>query len=457
MLLKRAGVEGRIVRAMMALAVGLSVIYSSPTAVGATVLDGGTLLEVPPALRGREDFVVAKTAPRVTFSLVEGLEPVPEGADGWTVFGEGVCSATGRFYVAFGNNATFDGNCCVYRYDPATHEQRRVLDMARLLGQKPGEFGHGKLHGRLDEMPDGWIYMATYCGLTYGDLSREQQADFGSRLARYNTRTGLAEDLGTPVPGETYPMNGTDTRRGIFHGIGARGGYIAYDLHARRCLYQGKLPGDVQWSDRATLIDPKTGRCYSSDPHTGRIIWYDPHENRFGATTARIPGHPGGKTEAHPGIRCYSRDRLADGSFIVQTSGGVMFKFFPDEQRTETLGLNWLDGCYCPAMAVSGDGGYVYYVPGTHDDPIPGGAAVVQLELATGRRKVLAFLDRSVADRAGYVLGTSYSICLDREDRGLLIAFNGRHGDPGDDAPRLGEPALIHLEFPASQGLKSEH
>lgn len=416
------------------------------------VIEGPELLQVPRELAGRDDFTIAAASPRIVFSTVQGLEPLPTASEGiWTNFSEGVCSSTGKFYVAFSNNADIDGNSCVYEYDMSTHQHRRVLDLARLLDQKPGEFGHGKLHGRLDEMPDGWIYMATFCSITSEKLSAEQKAKVGSRLVRYNTRTGETQDLGMPVLGDTFPMNGTDTRHGIFHGVGLLGGYLAYDLRAQRCLYKGSLPTGIGWSDRATLIDPDTGFCFSSDPASGQIDQYDPKENRFSKTPAFVPEHPAGKQEAHPGIRCYTRSRLADGSFIVQTSSGVMFSFFPDDQRTRLIGLNWLDGCYCPATALSRDGRFLYYTPGTHKDPVPGGNVIVQLDTRTHARKVIAFLDAALGKRTTYRLGTSYSINLDTEDARLLITWNGHVPASAEDAKMAGEPSFMSVEIPVSE------
>jgi len=293
--------------------------------------------------------------------------------------------------------------------------------------------------------------MATCCNLDSQRLSPELRASLGSRLARYHTRTGRAEDLGIPVPGETYPMNGTDTRRGIFHGIGLLGGYIAYDLHTRRPLYQGRLPGDIRWSDRVTLIDPKTGCCYGSDPDTRYIVKYDPRTNRFCRTEATIPESPITGREAHPGIRTYARCRLRDGSFIAQTSGGVMFKFFPDEQRTELIGLNWGDGCYCTAMALSRGGRYLYYTVGRHNQVLKPGPPIVQFDTRTRQKKVLAFLHPYYRKKYGYVLGTSYSICLDAKDANLLITWNGHFPGSGNEEEWAGHPAFMCVEIPAGE------
>jgi hypothetical protein len=414
------------------------------------VTDASELLIRKPENAPAGQWSVAEQPPRITFSSVRGLQANPGHDDWlWTNFGEGFHGSNGKFYVAFGNNAAIDGNCCVYEYDPRTHQQQRVLDMAELLDQEPGEFGHGKLHGRLDEMPDGWVYMATYCSIKSPKISDARRARVGSRFVRYNILTEQAEDLGMPVLGDTYPMNGTDTRRGIFHGVGLRGGYIAYDIHSSTPRYQGRLPGDINWSQRVTLIDPRTGLCFGSDPQTSRIIKYDPQTSRFSTTNADIPRHPEQQTEAHPGIRTYTRRRLPDGSFIVQTSNGVMFKFWPDEEKTTYLGLNWADGGYCPAMALSPDSRYLYYTVGTHGDPLRSGPPLIRLDTRTLEKKVLAFLGPWSKQKHNYKLGTSYAINVDDTGRHLLITFNGRFFEKQPEKVNpYGQPAFMFVELP---------
>lgn len=386
----------------------------------------------------------------VTFSSVRGLEANPGHDDWlWTNFGEGIYASNDRHYVAFGNNAAIDGNACVYEYDPETHQHRRVVDLSTLLDRKPGTFGHGKLHGRLDQTPDGWIYMATYCSIDSPKLPRRQRARVGSRLLRYNVFTDRAEDLGTPVPGDTYPMNGTDTRRAIFHGVGLLGGYIAYDLQARRVLYQGPMPADLNWSQRVTLIDPKTGCCYGSDPETRHILKYDPADNRFSTTSATIPPHPDDSVEAHPGIRVYTRRRLPDGSFLAMTSGGVMFSFWPDQEKTQYVGLNYDRGAYCPALALSEDSRYIYYTTGSHDPDGPAQCCLIRLDTETMKTRVLADLAPLYKKRHNYLLGTSYSITIDHTGRHLLITINGRFvTNPNDHFAPAGQPAFLYVQLP---------
>lgn len=409
-----------------------------------------SMLAVPRLLAERTDVTVATHAPRVTVSTFTGLEPLPDEPKAiWSCFGEGLCTPEGSFVVAVGTNRLIDGNCCLYEYDPAIHANRRIFDMGRFLGHQPGRPGHGKLHGRLDESPDGSVTLVTYPGLN-PETPINQRMQFGSRVVRHNLRTGKTQDFGMPVLGDVFPMNATDVARGRVFGAGLFGGFLAYDLHARRILYGKGLPEGFGWGQRGTIVDPDTGCCYGSETQTRRIVKFDPNTGTFSRTKAAIPPHPVAAADHEAVIRTYTRKRLRDGSFIVMTSDGILFKFFPDEERTQLLGTSFADGLYCAATALSPDERYLYYAVGIHAAEYPP-HPLIQLDLATGRKKVLAFLGPWCQAKHGYRLGLAYSCCIDPEGRNLLLAWNGRFAGPKEDIHAIGHPLLMYVEIPESE------
>lgn len=410
------------------------------------------MLDAPAEIAGRSDFAIARHPPRMTFSTMTGLPELTKETGGqWCSWGEGIVASNGKYYVGIGDHRGVDANCFLYEYDPATHRQRQVVDMARLIGQKPGDYGHGKLHGRLDEMPDGWLYFATYWGLHPNHLPPEKRNSIGGRLARYNVKTDTAEDLGMPLLGDSFPMHATDTRRGIFHGVGLLGGYLAWDIRKREAVYNGMLPGDMTWDGRCTMVDPKTGICWGSERSSRRITGYDPSANKFFHTNAEIPRHPVAGREERPYIRSYTRHRIMDGSFICQTYDGVVFKFFPDELRTEFIGLNWIDGYYSTSMAVSPHGRYVYYTIGAHGQTWQFGSPVIQMNTETYEKKVIAFLHPFYSEKYGYVFGGCYSCCLDETGSKLLMFWNGRFRSPETEGDSFGHPTFLVIEIPPEE------
>lgn len=138
-----------------------------PPAYGPVTDQSPVTLQAPAGSASRCVFSVAEKPARITFSTFTGLPAMTDKkklGGLWTVWGEGVRSSNGKYYVGIGDHRGIDAKSYLYEYDPATHKHRQVLDIQKLLSQRPGDWGHGKLHGRMDEMPDGSIYWATYWG-----------------------------------------------------------------------------------------------------------------------------------------------------------------------------------------------------------------------------------------------------------------------------------------------------
>jgi len=437
--------------------------YADTPALGPVTDDDPALLRPPDSIAGSDVFTVAAAPPRTTLTTLTGLPTLTEETGGlWTSWGEGLLASNGKLYVGVGDHRGMDGRCYLYEYDPSTHEYRCVLNMVGLIGQEPGDWGHGKLHGRLDEMPDGWIYFATYWGGHPDHVKPEELVKIGGRLVRYNVRTGAAEDLGMPKPGDSFPMHATDVRRGVFHAIGLYGGYLAWDIEKRRPIFCGPFPEGYSWDIRVTLIDPVTGFCYGSEnppeaaahggcaPGAYRIFGYDPADNRFFTTKASVPPHPQIELEQKPDIRCYTRGRLPDGSFICQTHEGVMFKFFPDAQRCDLIGLNWVEGLYSTAIATSPKGRYIYYAVGAHGKTWQYGGPIIQMDTRTYQKKVIAFLHPFFLEKYGYTFGGSYTMGITPDGSRLVSFWNGRFREK-QEGDSFGHLAFLCIDIPESE------
>jgi hypothetical protein len=89
------------------------------------------------------------------------------------------------------------------------------------------------------------------------------------------------------------------------------------------------------------------------------------------------------------------------------------------------LGPNWLTGLYTAVCVLSPCERYVYYLPGAHGQAYRHGTPVVQYEIASGRRKVLAFLAEPFAADYGYVPAGTYGAKLSADGGTLYVNFNG--------------------------------
>ncbi len=406
---------------------------AEPTAV---TLASDDLLRPPSGLKV-DGFTVAKAAPKVDVVLFAGL---PDGGKGtlWSSWGDGCLAGNGKYYTAVGDHLGTDANSYVYEYDPAGKSLRRVVDVARAIGQKPGDYGHGKIHSGIHEAADGWLYFATYWG-KHREIDAAFEKGFrGSLLMRYHPKTEKVEDLGAIVPKQGLPASHFDARRGLlyFHAV-YKGDVAVYDVAERKVKFLG---GADVTEGRRTFLADADGRVYVTA--TGNTLhFYDPQTNRLEATSAKLSAP----------LRAAARP-ARDGTLYGMTQAARLFAFDPKAQTVKDLGPNFGDGDYTAVMALSPDDKYLYYAPGAHGSGARSGCPVVQYEIATGKRKVLAFLNEPLRAKLKYYLGGTYNLQIDPAGERLFFTFNGA---PLDEKARkqetFGRPAVVVVHVPASE------
>jgi hypothetical protein len=423
-------------------------------------------LKVPEEAEKKKDFAVAKSPPTIEFVPIHDLEPeyfpASEEKGLWSAWSQSTYAPqTGCFYTAISDHRVFDARSYIVEFNPETGHQRIVLDVYKLLKRKPGMAADGKIHGWLEVTDSGDLYFATYFVRWPQPIQKDWDSGYeGGSIIRYNVVTEEAESLGAPLLHRSWPFHGMDAERGIFYAAGLNGEFLAYDVLNRRMLYGGYCPPDMKWENRAVLVDAPTGCVFATnavDDHTPRFIRYCPQSGEFTLMNCAAPGYPlpregDNLPRDNDNLRCHTARRSADGSYYCMTYAGTMFKFRPDEDRTELLGMNWDNGRYCGSVCMSPDEGYLYYCPGSHGmgsfDRVP----VVQYDTTTRTKKVLAFLGPYYRDKYGYTLGGTFSISLLPDARSLFIAWYGRFETRmrgGYDA--FGNPSFMILHIPQSE------
>lgn len=423
-----------------------------PRPEGRVIEQSADMLVRPAKLANSSDFVVATHPPKIEFCAMQGLPPLPKDHGLWSSWGQGILASNGMFYVTVGNHLGINGHTYVYEYDPKTAEHHVVVDVFKQLGLHEGDYGHGKLHGRLDELDDGRLIFATYWGEhPPASMPAEKKRTIGGHMLTYDIRTGAFEDLGMPVGGDSWPMHATDLKRKRFFAIGVFGNFVAYDLTARRAIFAGPLPATCQdWDPRDTLVDDATGCVFGSAGQANAMHRYDPEKNSFYTQTCFLPPHPRTHARIRP-IRCYTPKRTQDGVFYAMTYDGVMLRFHPDEVRAEVMGLNWEEGYYTASMAMSPGERYLYYTVAVHGEAFEHGSPVVQYDLKTGTKKALAFLHPYFQKKHGYVFGGSYSVCISPDGADLFIFWNGKFRGPNDESQSFGDPSFMVLHIPPEE------
>jgi hypothetical protein len=375
---------------------------------------------------------VADKAPKIDFALFENL---PKGGKGtlWSSWGDGLVASNGKYYTAIGDHGGYDATSHVYEYDPVTKKLRLIVDVAKAIGQKPGDYGHGKIHAAIHEY-EGALYFATYWG-----KPREIDAAYGkgyqgSIVLRFDLKTEQVENLGAIVPKQGLPASHFDPSRALLYFHAVREGNVAvYDLKERKVKFLGGA-GDTEGA-RTFMRDLK-GRVYFT-VQGDALSYYDPDANKIVETKAVLPQSAGARKgdSLRAAARC-----TKDGMLYGMTAAGKLFSFDTTTETIKDLGPNFGEGDYTAVMTMSADEKYLYYAPGAHGSAVRTGTPVVRYEIATGKRVVLAFLNAAFKELYQYNIGGTYNVQIDAAGEKLFFTFNG--GEPGDKSP-FGKPCVV--------------
>jgi hypothetical protein len=128
-------------------------------------------------------------------------------------------------------------------------------------------------------------------------------------------------------------------------------------------------------------------------------------------------------------MRSASRESK-DGWICGSThQSGQLFRYSPAKDKLELLGPVWLTGSYVTVTELSPDERFLYYLPGAHGGAFRDGTPVIQYEIATGKRKVLAFLVEAFENEHDYVPAGTYGMKVSADGGTLYVNFNGHPGD----------------------------
>lgn len=408
----------------------------------AVTLESADFLKLPAGIDAKS-FAVAKTAPVVDVCEFADLKNHGKGTL-WSSWGDGCVAANGKYYTSVGDHLGKDANSYVYEYNPMTRAMRRVVDVLRAIMHKLGLFGHGKIHSGIHQAADGKLYFTTYWGKQNEVEKAYANGYDGSVLLRYDPKTDKTENLGAIVPRQGLPASLFDADRQLlyFHTV-YKNNIAVYDVKAQKVKYVGG--SEVSSAPRTFMLDQQ-GRAYFSgkDDH---LHYYDPDKNALAATKVSLP-ESGRATKKDGSLRAFAQRPAKNGLLYGMTAQGQVFAYDPKKQDVKDLGANFLDGDYTAAMVLSPDEKYLYYAPGAHGSGAKTGVPVVQLDIANGQRKVLAFLQGPLQEKLKYNIGGTYNVQIDPTGQRLFMTFNG--ADPSMRGV-FGKPVVVVLHIPASE------
>jgi hypothetical protein len=375
-----------------------------------------------------EGVTVAKTAPTIDFAYYPGQDY--EGKP-WSNWGDSL-AANGKYYASIGDHLALGGKNTgrngtgtgrVFEYDPEKKSFRLLADVAKTLALPEGHYTPGKIHGRLDTGGDGFLYFSTHRGST--TVTNDKSHYLGDWILRCDPKTAKTEVVAQgPVPKHCIPCSVVDPKRMIFYGGTAPGTdsdhagvqFFAYDLKARKVIYSGP-----NGPPRSMIFSSTTGRIYftpGKEDGVGTLVRFDPEK----------PGAPE-SIGVEIGARAATQETPQGIVYTVSKGGKAgessIFAFDTKTEKAENLGSAVVGvSNYITSIDADPTGRYLYYVPGAHGGSEKDGTAVVQFDVKTKAKKVIAFLHPHYAEKYGATLQGTFSSAVDPKGDKLYVTWN---------------------------------
>jgi len=235
-----------------------------------------------------------------------------------------------------------------------------------------------------------------------------------------------------------------DGERMIFYGGTAAGPdasrqetqFFAYDLKNRKLLYSGS-----NGPARYMILAKSTGRLYYVPGNAdGELMRYDPAKR----------GPPVGIGETI-GVRA-ATEETEDGFVYTASTGqrradATLWQFNTKTEKAKKIGTVGVgDTSYIASLDVDPTGRYLYYVPGAHGGGYRDGSPLVQFDVNTDKKKVVAFLHPFYHDKYGFTPKGTYSTAVSPEGDKVYITWNVSRGTRAWDCCGL---TVVHV--PASE------
>jgi hypothetical protein len=383
---------------------------------GKTVVTEQSALFLKPGSNLRDGVAIAATAPTVDF-LYYPEQNYP--GNPWSHRSDGIVVGD-KYYSSSNDHLAPRGTALLWEYDAVARKFRQLCDTSKFLesiNAFPPDMNYrpGEMQSRIDLGRDGWLYYATDRGSP--TVTNDAHGYKGEWVLRTDPKTAKTEVVYTfPIPKHTLPASVLDPERLIYYGGTAPGKdaanqkiqFFAIDVRKRKIL---------------KVADDGPTRTLIFSPSTGRVFWegkmYDPETNAI--TPANVPHVRSASRETPQGI-------------VYGTSGtkADLWAFHVKTGELKQLGSAAVAKHeYIASIEADPTGRYLYYVPGAHGGAAGDGTPVVQYDVQTGKKKVIAFLHGLFWDKYGYALDGSFGSALDEKGERLFVSWDGwRKGQP---------------------------
>jgi len=381
-----------------------------------------------------DDVAVAKTPPTVDFLYFPG-QTYP--GKPWSAWGDSL-AANGKYYTSIGDHLAPQGNGFVFEYDPASKKLRQLVDVRKIIKLPEGHYTPGKIHSRLDMGSDGWLYFSTHRGSTNATTDANHYK--GDWILRCHPESGKTEIVAHgPVPKHCIPCSVLDPQRLIFYGGTAPATsdsdgihFFAFDIKAGKVLFDAP-----NGPARYMIFSKSTGRVYfNAGKEEGQLTRFDPAQPD---KLTPIEGNIGirAATQETPQRKVYTASQGRKGS---ETR---LFSFDVKTEKIEDLGLAAVGTQqYIATLDADPTGRFLYYCAGAHGGSDTDGTPIVQFDVKTRQKKVIAFLHPFYQQKYGCTPRGTYSLAVDETGGKIYVTWNVSRGSRAWDSVAM---TVIHV------------
>lgn len=389
------------------------------------------------------EIAIAKTIPRIDF-LYYPEQNYP--GKPWSNWGDG-SFANGKFYSAIGDHYAIGrgvseygtGTAFVYEYDPDKKQLKTLADISKFLQRPEGHYTPAKIHTRVDLGSDGWLYYATHRGSSR--VTNDANHYRGDWILRTNPLTRKTEVVvHAPVAKHCIPNGMLDSQRLIYYGGTAPGSdapqqeiqFFAYDIRKKKLLCVAN-----EGPARSMILAKSSGRVYYVPGNQeGQLLRFDPSRDQKPQALGQ-----------EIGIRA-ATDETDQGKVYTVSSGqrstdATLWEFDTRTEKVRKIGSAAVGTqAYIASLDVDPTGRYLYYVPGAHGGGFKDGSPLVQFEIKTGKKKVIAFLHPFFQDKFGFTLKGTYCTAVSDGGDKVFVTWNVSRGSRAWDCCGL---TTIHI------------
>jgi DNA-binding beta-propeller fold protein YncE len=365
----------------------------------------------------------------------------------WSVWGDGLAVGD-RYYTSIGDHLAPEGNAFVYVYDTTSKKLRLLTDLRSVLKRPEGWYTPGKIHSRIDQGKDGWLYFSTHRGSTRATVAENHFS--GGWILRCHPETGVCEVVAeAPLPNQTLPTSVLDPDRMLYYAGTADGDYknkqvqfLVYDVAKRTVLYS-----DDAGPYRYLIFARSSGRVYFHRDGKGGgakpLVRFDPAK----------PGPPQ-EIDAAVGLRAATQETRKGKVYTVDRN--ALWEFDTRKESARLLGeLTAGNEDYIASIDLDPHTErYLYYVPGAHGGGYKDGAPLLQYDLKTSTVKVIAFLHPAIEKETGFIPMGTYATAVSPKGDKVYITWHGNRGGKERGKLRFNTCALTVVHVPAAERKK---